>query len=504
MTDYLTQVDGPLKQLAGEWQDTFERWAAAGREVPPAMIVICNDTKMAEMLEIHVARKGEAGPGLVNSPGETRTIRIDSKLLADAERRDDAETATDAEDRLRRVVATVGKVGEPGEGVRCLISVAMLSEGWDARNVTQILGLRAFASQLLCEQVVGRGLRRSSYDDLATPEYVDVYGVPFQMLPFANGDPGGAVSTPPRLTSIVAKRDRAEYAIRFPRVVSIVHDTHATLIVDWDSITPVAVKAELDPTRSTVAGLGGMGSDEQDHTVIWESYRRQKLCFEIGARVIRGQKEVEALFPQAVRAAEEFVTIRRKVVYGAGAVEGELDNELYKTQIADRLRDALRPGVDDGALLPVLDEYQPEGTTADVAFQSGKPDPEPTVRSHVNYVVCDSELERHIARALEADERVLAYVKNDHLFCEIPYRFNGKACRYIPDFIVRLGPERFVLLEGKGRQTSKDDAKETATRRWIAAVNDDGRRGTWSYAVVRAKAEVREVIDAAMSVTGVA
>jgi len=504
LTDYLTQVDGPLKQLAGEWQDTFERWAVAGREVPPAMIVICNDTKMAEMLEIHVARKGEAGPGLVNSPGETRTIRIDSKLLADAERRDDAETATDAEDRLRRVVATVGKVGEPGEGVRCLISVAMLSEGWDARNVTQILGLRAFASQLLCEQVVGRGLRRSSYDDLATPEYVDVYGVPFQMLPFANGDPGGAVSTPPRLTSIVAKRDRAEYAIRFPRVVSIVHDTHATLTVDWDSITPVAVKAELDPTRSTVAGLGGMGSDEQDHTVIWESYRRQKLCFEIGARVIRGQKEVEALFPQAVRAAEEFVTIRRKVVYGAGAVEGELDNELYKTQIAERLRDALRPGIDDGSLLPVLDEYQPEGTTADVAFQSGKPDPEPTVKSHVNYVVCDSELERHIARELDADDRVLAYVKNDHLFCEIPYRFNGKACRYIPDFIVRLGPERFVLLEGKGRQTSKDDAKETATRRWIVAVNDDGRWGTWSYAVVRAKAEVREVIDSAMSVIGVA
>lgn len=154
--------------------------------------------------------------------------------------------------------------------------------------------------------------------------------------------------------------------------------------------------------------------------------------------------------------------------------------------------------------MPVLDEYQPEGTTADVAFQSGKADPEPTTKSHVNYVVCDSELERHIARELEADDRVLSYVKNDHLFCEIPYRFNGKACRYVPDFLVRLGPERFVLVEGKGRQTSKDDAKETAARRWIAAVNDDGRWGTWSYAVVRTKAEVRAAVDSAMSVTGVA
>ncbi|MEX1006450.1 MAG: DEAD/DEAH box helicase family protein [Acidimicrobiia bacterium] len=497
LTDYLTQVDGPLKQLAGEWQSTFGRWQEADRPVPPAMIVICNDTKMAEILEVHVGRKGEAGPGLANSPSEQRTIRIDSKLLADAERRDDAETATEAEDRLRRVVATVGKVGEPGEQVRCLISVAMLSEGWDARNVTQILGLRAFASQLLCEQVVGRGLRRSSYDDLGTPEYVDVYGVPFQMLPFANGDPGGAVTTPPKLTSVVARRERAALEIRFPRVVSIVHDAQTRLIIDWDSIVPVAVKPELDPTRTTVSGLQGIGRAEQDREWVWESYRRQKLCFEIASRVIRGQKDLEALFPQAVRAVEEFVGVRRLVVYGAGADEGELDNELYKTQIAERLLDALRADVDEGSLLPVLDEYLPEGTTADVAFQTGKPDPEPTVRSHVNYVVCDSELERHIARELEADDRVESYVKNDHLFCEIPYRFNGKACRYLPDFLVRLGGDRFLLVEGKGRQTSKDDAKETAARRWVAAVNADGRWGDWSHHVVRAKAEVRGAIDAA-------
>jgi type III restriction enzyme len=167
------------------------------------------------------------------------------------------------------------------------------------------------------------------------------------------------------------------------------------------------------------------------------------------------------------------------------------------------MRDALRSGVDEGSMLPVLDEYQPVGTTADVAFQSGKPDPEPTVKSHVNYVVCDSELERHIARELEADPRVEAYVKNDHLFCELPYRFNGRSCRYLPDFLVRLRSDRFLLLEGKGRQTSKDDAKETAARRWIAAVNADRRWGEWSYAVVRSKAEVRPVIDAALAVTAV-
>src|SRR5205823_2900527 len=138
-----------------------DRWISAGRTVPPVMIVVCNDTRMAELLEKHVAEMGEAGSKLVNSNRQQVTIRIDSKLLSDAEVRDEAESAQDAAERLRRVVATVGKPGEPGELVRCLISVAMLSEGWDARNVTQILGLRAFQSQLLCEQVVGRGLRRT-------------------------------------------------------------------------------------------------------------------------------------------------------------------------------------------------------------------------------------------------------------------------------------------------------------------------------------------------------
>jgi len=376
--------------------------------------------------------------------------------------------------------------------VRCLISVQMLSEGWDARNVTQILGLRAFQSQLLCEQVVGRGLRRSSYDDLGTPEYVDVYGVPFQMLPFAKSGKT-TISTPPTLTSIVALRDRVALEIRFPRVVAIVHDAKATLDIDWDSITPLGVKAEHDPTRTTVAGGGNLGSDEQDRHRVWESYRRQRLCFEIAARVLQGQKSPEALFPQAVRAVEHF--IETKVVLATGVEEGELDNELYKTQMTERLRDALRAGHDGGTLLPVLDEFQPEGTSGDVAFQTAKKNPEPTTKSHVNYVVCDSELERHIARELESDDRVVAYVKNDHLFCEIPYRHNGKARRYIPDFLVELSGRRFLMLEGKGRQMAADDQKETAAKRWVAAVNADNQWGEWTHVVVRAKADVRPAID---------
>ncbi|MEJ7639675.1 MAG: hypothetical protein WKF75_17305 [Singulisphaera sp.] len=105
-----------------------------------------------------------------------------------AEERPNAK-AKDAAEELRRIVATVGRVGEPGEQVRCVVSVSMLTEGWDANNVTHILGLRAFRSQLLCEQVVGRGLRRMDYTPdpttgLLTAEYADVYGIPFSIIPF--------------------------------------------------------------------------------------------------------------------------------------------------------------------------------------------------------------------------------------------------------------------------------------------------------------------------------
>ena len=499
LTDYLMHVDGPLRQLAGEWQETFERWRNAGRAVPPAMIVVCDSTRMAEVLEAHVGRNGAAGPDLQNptGTGPAVTVRIDSRLLADAEAREESETATDAAERLRRVVASVGKEGQPGEGVRCLISVAMLSEGWDARNVTQILGLRAFTSQLLCEQVVGRGLRRSSYDNLAEPEYVDVYGVPFQLLPFAKATDGRVIE-PPRTTSVVALRGRKDLCIEFPRVVSIVYDVGSQLRIDLDGIPLVVVHPENDPTVTHLRSDLGLGEDTQDHRPIWQSYRRQRFLFEVAARVLAGQPEREALFPQALRAVDW--VLDNKVRYAPGVDAGEIDTELYKMLVTNRLRDALRPASHDGGrLLPVLDQYEPVASTTSVAFVTAKPNPEPTVKSHVNYVVCDSELERQIALELEADERVESYVKNDHLHCEIPYRFGGRTLRYLPDFLVRLPGGLMVLIEGKGREGAKDTAKESAARRWVAAVNNEAKWGTWCHAVVRHRSEVRAVLDGALA-----
>jgi type III restriction enzyme len=184
----LREAEGALATLASEWKKTFEEFQRAGSPVPPVMIVVCDNTGLAELVHEHIAR-GNVLPELANGPNGEMTFRIDTALLAQAEAAIEGETKKEAAERLRKVVDTIGKTewedeGEPpGKNIRCVVSVGMLTEGWDAQNVTQILGLRAFTSQLLCEQVVGRGLRRLNYDDFSEPEYVDVYGVPFEVIP---------------------------------------------------------------------------------------------------------------------------------------------------------------------------------------------------------------------------------------------------------------------------------------------------------------------------------
>lgn len=496
LTDYLSEVDGPLKQLGGEWQETFEAWANAPRPVPPVMTVVCADTKMAELLEKHIAEFGEAGPRLQNRNGERYTVRIDSKLLEQAEIREEAESASDAAERLRRVVTTVGREGEPGERVRCLISVSMLSEGWDARNVTQILGLRAFQSQLLCEQVIGRGLRRSDYSDLSEPEFVDVYGIPFQLLPFAKAG-GGTPIEPPKTTVVRALPERTELRVEFPRVVQIVSDIGDTLEIDLESIEPVRVSAEFDPTSTYVEfetgkpGFG-LGGEVQDRSRAYERFRRQRLAFRLAALLV-APYDKPWLFPQAVKIVND--VIDRKVAYDDGVDERELCNLRYLNLLRERIELAIRAGEGGAGLLPVLDQYEPVGSTDGVAFSTAKPC-EPTKKSHLSHAVCDSKLERGIARALERQPGVEGYAKNDRLFLEVPYRYLGKTHRYRPDFIVRLASGEMLVIEAKGRPDEKDDAKATAARRWVAAVNSWGKLGRWQHAVCRKRAEVAAAIDA--------
>jgi type III restriction enzyme len=484
LTDYLAEADGPLKQLAGAWEDTFTAWQEAGRKVPPVMITICHDTTVARLLERHIAELGEASPLLVNHPGQPAvTVRIDSDALTKAE----AGEGTDAADHIRELVATVGKPGQPGGQVRCLVSVAMLSEGWDARNVTHILGLRAFASQLLCEQVVGRGLRRSDFTDLTQPEYVDVYGVPFQLLPMAKAT-GAKPSAPPDYTNVHTVRDRSNLKLEFPRLVQVVPDIADTLDVDTDAIEPIRVTPRFDPTDTYVEfDLGtphaGMGGQTQDRERAYETFRIQRLLFRVAAGLI-APYDKPWLFPQALAIAEQVIRpieAGGKIAYADGVDPREVCNLRYLTVIRERIGAALRPGEGPERFLPALDEYEPIGSTDGLNFSSPTDKCVPTAKSHLSHAVVDSGLERKMCAVLDAHPHVEAWVKNHKLFLEIPYLHLGNTYRYRPDFVVRLDSGLIVLLEGKGDADEKDDAKATAARRWVEAVNAWGGLGTWRH-----------------------
>lgn len=494
--DYLNEIDGPLQQLVGQWEKTSEAWAEVPSDefsgIPPVLIVVCNEIKLASVLEKYIAEKGRAGQWLQNRDGELNTLRIDSKLLEAAEAREEGESASDAAERLREIVATVGRVGQPGEQIRCLISVGMLSEGWDARNVTQILGLRAFQSQLLCEQVVGRGLRRTDYSDLSQPEFVDVYGVPFQLLPFVRAGASQPVA-PPKTTRVRSLGERDELRLRFPRVEQIIQDVGDDVTIDLDSIEPVVVSAEYDPTSVYVefeigAPGRGIGGTTQDRSLSYERFRLQRFCFRVAADIVE-QLNKRWLFPRVVQLVQRVV--EERVEYAKGVDRRELGNLRYVTQVRERTIAALRSN-ERTSLIPVLNEYEPIGST-DCDFQTVKPC-EATVKSHISHVVCDSKLEAEIAAALEQDPHVLSYAKNDRLFFDIPYRHLGIGARYRPDFIARLDNGTNLLLEGKGRKSEKDDAKLTATKRWLDAVNNWGELGRWQFALCRSAADASHAV----------
>jgi type III restriction enzyme len=499
LTDYLAEADGPLKQLAAAWEATYKEWDAAGRRVPAVMIIIAHDTTVARLLEKHIADLGEASPDLVNPKiGPRVTVRIDSDALVKAE----AGGGNGEAEATRQIVATVGKIGKPGEKVRCLISVNMLSEGWDARNVTQILGLRAFQSQLLCEQVVGRGLRRSQMSDLTKPEFVDVYGVPFQLLPMAKAT-GGKPAKPPEYQNVHTVADRHPLRIQFPRLIQVVPDIQDKLDLDLDAIEPIRITPRFDPTATYIElDLGvphaGMGGQTQDRSRAYENFRIQRLLFRVAAGLIAPYKK-PWLFPQALRIAQEVirpVSEGGKILYEPGVDPREICNLRYLTVIRERLSSALRPGHGPERFLPALDEYQPIGSTDGLNFNSPKDKCVPAVRSHLSHAVVDSGLERKICAVLDAeDSPIEAWVKNHRLYLEIPYLYFGITHRYRPDFVVRLTSGLTVLLEGKGDPDEKDDAKATAARRWVQAVNTWGGLGTWTHHICYDAATLKEELQ---------
>jgi type III restriction enzyme len=407
----------------------------------------------------------------------------------------DPDDLTDA-DILREVMNTVGRPNRLGADIRCVVSVSMLTEGWDANTVTHIMGVRAFGTQLLCEQVVGRGLRRVSYEvDPKTGhfpvEYADVLGVPFS---FAQQGSATAPKPPPRVTRVRAMEDRAEREIRFPNVegyrvvfprkpLKPVFTADSRLVLTADDI-PMVTQSEPIIGEAITFDLR-KGADK---------LRLKSVIFDVAGLLLRermkdadGNLEVWR-YPEVVRITEQWF---------AECLEckGDFRPQFLKwhslaIRAVEKIARAILPPAEEAAngLLPVLNAYNPEGTTRHVDFTTSKvtifktrPD-----KCQLNYVVYDRDWEAGFAERIEGMPEVLAYVKNHSLNFEVPYDYKGSTRKYRPDYILRVanggGEPLNLVVEIKGARDDADAAKaDTMRKAWVPAVNASRQFGRWDF-----------------------
>jgi type III restriction enzyme len=399
------------------------------------------------------------------------------------------------EDLLREVMNTVGKAGKLGENVRCVVSVSMLTEGWDANTVTHIMGVRAFGTQLLCEQVVGRALRRRSYEtndnEMFDTEYAEVYGVLFSFIPCSgsNTDP----KPPHPITRVRALDDRIACEITFPRIIGYKYDVPPDrLEAVFTEDSKMVLSTETTPSRTVNAPIVGETTIHQLRYTLGQK-REQEVVFQVAKTVLDkyfndtdGNKR-PWLFPQLVNITRRWmsscVTIK----------DNAFIQMLMMTEnahfAAERIYNSL-VGAHAGQvkLKPILRPYDAIGSTRYVDFDTTRPvyATAPN-KCHISYVVADTESwEQKMAQALEEMDEVVCYVKNQGLEFTIPYVIDGDEKKYYPDFIVRLKDSKGDLLnlivEVTGEKKKEKASKVAAARNlWVPAINNHGEFGRWAF-----------------------
>ncbi|MBW8041790.1 MAG: type III restriction endonuclease subunit R [Planctomycetes bacterium] len=519
--------------LGIDWLKTAENWKESGQLTPPVMISVANTTYTAARIKYAFDHKKVHIDELCIPE---RILHIDSKVLEMAEAKDEAVSlvkATEENDdeekpkkkltkaelaeQLREAVDTVGKKGEPGEQIQKVISVGMLSEGWDAKTVTHIMGLRAFTSQLLCEQVVGRGLRRTSYTDFDengfyNPEYVNIFGVPFTFLPHESTDEDGPPPPPTPKTAIEPEAEKREFEIIWPNVIRFDRVYRPRLAINWEQVRPLELNAfetaqlaELAPiidgkpdvTKISQINLEKLGREQRMQRIIFEVARDN---YDQIQKNWKGNKEY--LLAQLIRIVGEFVSKGKIQITPSLFHQDDFRRRIIITlnmnKVVQHIADAIRHDNVE-TLEPVFDRDNPIRSTGDMrTWYTGKPC-EYTKKSHINFCVFDSTWEATESFHLDNNENVRAWVKNDHIGFEILYTFKGVVRKYRPDFIIQLQKGNFLVLEVKGRDSQEDKTKRAFLDEWVRAVNDQGGFNTWSWAVSKNPSDVSDIIHDAIA-----
>jgi len=546
-----TKLQEALESLYGSYEKYYIEYKEQKKEnsavMPPVMIVVCNNTSVSELVYRWIAGykretaskqtkvergnleifRNEDGVQFYDRPN---TLLIDSAQLESGEkisaefknifsqeiedfhkdyrRRFTNGTEPTDEELLREVMNTVGKPGKLGENIKCVVSVSMLTEGWDVNTVTHILGVRAFSTQLLCEQVVGRALRRIDYTadestGMMSAEYAEVYGVPFSFLKVTGVTP----PQPPKVIHRVhALPEREQYEITFPRVEGYRYELdEAKLAARFTEESKTII--ENEPTEVTSAGVIGEKVKEMMEKI--RERREGEVIIRLTQALLKRYytdadgTEKYWLTPQLRKIVEEYVKnhiiLKDRMVVGYLSVGEYFSGALTKIQQAIIIENLEHQK--DKRLLPILAPYDTLGSTRYVDFLTTKP-VALTTKSHVNYVVADTEeWEQGVAKKLEQMPEVLAYVKNQNLGFTIPYEHQGVAHQYVPDFIVVLKmadkSKLNLLIEVTGKKDDKKAMKvKTSHDLWVPAVNNIGKYGRWIMLEVQDIHETQNLIRA--------
>lgn len=530
---YKAYYDGYRKQYE-EKHDLFS--------TPPVFIIVCNNTTVSKEVYKYIAgyeyenENGELVTGtgakdlFSNYDPTTKkplkrppTLLIDSDALENSDQinqefkkifaseieefkkdyarlhgQASADNITDAQ-ILREVVNTVGKPGKLGAHIRCVVSVSMLTEGWDANTVTHIMGIRKFGSQLLCEQVVGRALRRMNYylqgydkDGNPTndprkivvekfpPEYAHIIGVPFKMF---KGGKTPALPQPVELTHIYALPERQkEHEITFPNIVGYrIERANHELKYDFSKVENFEIDCTKFPLETIMASAFLPKEEKLEVKSVFEK-RKQEIIFLLTKALINEHFSDDNQNPKF----QYFANLKEIVQYWYDhkvVLIGEKDEKYKKLlyfenlkTIVDHIYKGIKPDTNTTEFIrPVFNYYNPFGSTKYVNAHTAKP-VFPTKKSHINFVVADTQSwEQIAAKTLEELPQVQSYVKNAFLGFAIPYVINGEDKQYFPDFIAQVknkhGIVKNLIIEISGMNRNKAEKKWYVENRWLPAVN---------------------------------
>ena len=537
----------PIAMLGGMWEALRAKMAESDDPRPPVFIIVCKTRKLAKVVYEWLAEDrppsavipGAQLPELRNHAGQQNTICVYSDMQNDIE---SGNTRNDESRWMRHTLDTIGKrdwprdrqsraqypddfeklaekMGRdkhpPGRDVRCIVSVGMLTEGWDCNTVTHIIGLRPFMSQLLCEQVVGRGLRRASYevgeDGLMSEEVATVLGVPLSAFTVKVTDSGNSEKL--KRHHIHALPQKEDYAIHFPRVEGYRQTIRDRIVCDManmasQSIDSVKIPPEVEmkagvPDNSGRPSLHGPGKvNLASLEKFRQQMRLQERIYEMTTALTRQYANDEecrlspgALFYQLYPIVQGYID--KKVFAPAPADKKDAFLSPYYGYIIEQLLQNIHPDQTAGEIpeLPRYERMRGNGSTAEVDFYTRR-EPYPVNKSHINAVVPDTRrFEQSAAWHLDNHPRVFSFAKNEGMGFGIPYLHNGESHDYMPDFLVRLqDEEHYLILETKGYDELKD-IKKSAASRWVAAVNADGRHGKWQYEMVSRIEEINDILD---------